>query len=130
MRHVKADCAHYDDDEAPDHDRNKHAANAPGKLCHHEGGDLDKDIEQHPRRIRTLREDAILFILKRSLAGPSGDLRNNRPCAEPTSQDSIMQRADSGQLWARTSARHRLPREMTAGVSVFLIGSSAKLARS
>ena len=48
MRHVKADCAHYDDDEAPDHDRNKHAANAPGKLCHHEGGDLDKDVEQHP----------------------------------------------------------------------------------
>ena len=68
MRHVKADCAHYDDDEAPDHDRNKHAANAPGKLCYHERGDLDKDVEQHPRRIRTLVEDTILFVLKRSLA--------------------------------------------------------------
>ena len=64
----RGDCAGYDDDETPDHDRNKHAANAPGKLCHHEGGDLDKDIEQHPRRIRTRREDAILFVLKRSLA--------------------------------------------------------------
>ena len=67
-RHVEADCAGYDDDETPDHDRNKHAANAPGKLCHHEGGDLDKDVEQHPRRICTRREDAILFVLKRSLA--------------------------------------------------------------
>ena len=74
-RHVEADCAGYDGDETPDHDRHKHTANAPGKLCHDERGDLDKDVEQHPRRIRALREDAILFILKRSLAGPFGDLR-------------------------------------------------------
>ena len=52
-RHVEADCAGYDGDETPDHDRHKHTANAPGKLCHDEGGGLDKDIEQHPRRIRT-----------------------------------------------------------------------------
>ena len=89
-RHVEADCTGYDGDETPDHDRHKHTANAPGKLCHDEGGGLDKDIEQHPRRIRTQWKNAILFILKRSLAGPIGDLRNNRPSSpEPTSQDPI-----------------------------------------
>jgi hypothetical protein len=110
-RQVDADCAGYDGDETPDHDRNKHTANAPGKLCHDERGDLDKDVEQHPRRIRTRREDAILFILKRSLAGPSrGYLKNNRPSAQSRPATvRLRQRAESGQLRARTSAPLRLP---------------------
>src|ERR1051326_98462 len=127
-RHVEADCAGYDGDKTPDHDRHKHTANAPGKLCHDERGDLDKDVEQHPRRIPTLREDAILFILKRSLERPFVRFEEKRPSApEPTSQDLITRNGPRAANSGPGRPHGTGSREITAGVSAFLIGSSAKL---